>query len=256
MPDLLLELFSEEIPARMQTQAAKDLERLAVGALSDRGLLFDGAEAFAGPRRLTLAVAGLPAKQPDVSEERKGPRVGAPEKAVEGFLRSAGVKLEQCEKRDDGKGEFYVAVIARKGRATAEVLAEVLPETIAKLPWPKSMRWRSGDPVRWVRPLHSILATFDGEVVPFEFAGVRSGNKTLGHRFLSSGDHLARSQAEVVCAGPRTDRGRGPAGGSGGTVGMAGLADRHHRGPVHGPAAGDPSDLHAHASEIFLAARG
>ena len=102
MPDLLLELFSEEIPARMQTQAAKDLERLAVGALSDRGLLFDGAEAFAGPRRLTLAVAGLPAKQPDVSEERKGPRVGAPEKAVEGFLRSAGVKLEQCEKRDDG----------------------------------------------------------------------------------------------------------------------------------------------------------
>lgn len=198
MPDLLLELFSEEIPARMQTQAAKDLERLAVGALSDRGLLFDGAEAFAGPRRLTLAVAGLPAKQPDVSEERKGPRVGAPEKAVEGFLRSAGVKLEQCEKRDDGKGEFYVAVIARKGRATAEVLAEVLPETIAKLPWPKSMRWRSGDPVRWVRPLHSILATFDGEVVPFEFAGVKSGNKTLGHRFLSSGVIEARRFDDYV----------------------------------------------------------
>ncbi|MGA7675524.1 MAG: glycine--tRNA ligase subunit beta [Rhizomicrobium sp.] len=187
MPDLLLELFSEEIPARMQTQAAKDLERLVVGALSDRGLMFDGAKAFAGPRRLTLAVAGLPAKQPDVSEEKKGPRVGAPEKAVEGFLRSAGVTLEQCEKRSDGKGEFYVAVIARTGRETAEVLAEILPEAIAKLPWPKSMRWRTADPVRWVRPLHSILCAFDGEVVPFEFAGVKSGNTTMGHRFLSRG---------------------------------------------------------------------
>ncbi len=188
MPDLLLELFSEEIPARMQTQAAKDLERLVVGALSDRGLLFEGAKAFAGPRRLTLAVAGLPVKQPDVSEEKKGPRVNAPEKAIEGFLRSAGLKLEQCEKRDDGKGEFYVAVIARAGRATAEVLAEVLPDAIAKLPWPKSMRWRTADPVRWVRPLHSILCTFDGEIVPFEFAGVKSGRTTRGHRFLSQGD--------------------------------------------------------------------
>jgi glycyl-tRNA synthetase beta chain len=137
MPDLLLELLSEEITARMQAQAAKDLERLVVGALSDRGLLFEGAKAFAGPRRLTLTVHGLPAKQPDVSEEKKGPRISAPEKAIEGFLRSAGVTLEQCEKRDDGKGEFYVAVIARKGRETAEVLAEVLPECFAKLPWPK-----------------------------------------------------------------------------------------------------------------------
>ncbi len=187
MPDLLLELFSEEIPARMQTQAAKDLERLVVGALSDRGLLFEGAKSFAGPRRLTLAIAGLPAKQPDVSEERKGPRVGAPEKAMEGFLRSAGVTLDQCQKQSDGKGEFYVAVIARKGRATAEVLAEVLPEAFAKLPWPKSMRWRPGEVVRWVRPLHSILCVFDGAVVPFEFAGVKSGNETRGHRFLSSG---------------------------------------------------------------------
>ena len=192
MPDLLLELFSEEIPARMQTQVAKDLERLVVGALSDRGLLFEGVKAFAGPRRLTLAVAGLPAKQPDVSEEKKGPRIGAPEKAIEGFLRSAGVTLEQCEKRDDGKGEFYVAVIARKGRATQDVLAELLPETIAKLPWPKSMRWRPADPVRWVRPLHSILCAFDGEVVPFEFAGVKSGNATMGHRFLSRGIIEAR----------------------------------------------------------------
>lgn len=194
MSDLLLELFSEEIPARMQAGAARDLERLVAGALSDRGLLFEGAKAFYGPRRLTLAVAGLPAKQPDVSEEKKGPRVTAPAKAIDGFLRSAGVTLEQCEKRDDGKGEFYVAVIARKGRATADVLAEVLPECFAKLPWPKSMRWpqATNAPVRWVRPLHSILCTLDGEVVPFAFAGVTSGATTRGHRFLSSGVIEAR----------------------------------------------------------------
>src|SRR5882672_7408611 len=181
MPDLLLELFSEEIPARIQVQASKDLERLVVGALSDRSLLFEGARGFAGPRRLTLAVSGLPVKQPDVSEEKKGPRVGAPEKAIEGFLKSAGIALDQCEKRADAKGEFYVAAIARKGRATSEVLAEILPETIAKLPWPKSMRWGKGT-FRWVRPLHGIIATFDGEVVSFEIADVISGHTTLGHR--------------------------------------------------------------------------
>jgi len=191
MPDFLLELLSEEIPARMQAQAAKDLERLAVGALSDRGLLFEGAKAFAGPRRLTLAISGLPAKQPDVSEEKKGPRVGAPEKAIEGFLRSVGVTLDQCQKQNDGKGEFYVAVIARKGRATREVLADFLPEVLAQLPWPKSMRFPGSD-VRWVRPLHSIVALFDGEVVAFEFAGVKSGNTTVGHRFLSKGTIAVR----------------------------------------------------------------
>jgi glycyl-tRNA synthetase beta chain len=191
MPDLLLEIFSEEIPARMQSQAAKDLEKLVVGALSDRGLLFEGVRAFSGPRRLTVAVAGLPAKQPDVSEEKKGPRVGAPEKAIEGFLKSAGVTLDQCQTHDDGKGAFYVAVLHRKGRDTAEVLSEVLPEAIAKLPWPKSMRWGEKS-FRWVRPLHSIIATFDGEVVPFEIAGIRSGNTTLGHRFLSKGPITVR----------------------------------------------------------------
>jgi glycyl-tRNA synthetase beta chain len=170
----------------MQVQASKDLERLIVGALSDRGFLFEAARAFAGPRRLTLALQGLPVKQPDVSEEKKGPRVGAPEKAIEGFLKSAGITLDQCQKRADAKGEFYVAVIARKGRATSEVLAEILPETIAKLPWPKSMRWGEGT-FRWVRPLHGILATFDGEVIPFEMAGVKSGNETRGHRFLAQG---------------------------------------------------------------------
>ena len=148
MPDLLLELFSEEIPARMQMQAAKDLERLVIGALSDRGLLFEAVRSFAGPRRLTLTISGLPAKQPDVSEEKKGPRVGAPEKAIEGFLKSAGVTLDACEKRADPKGDFYVAVIHRKGRATADVVGEILPETIAKLPWPKSMRWGEGS-FRW-----------------------------------------------------------------------------------------------------------
>ncbi len=191
MPDLLLELFSEEIPARMQSQAARDLERLVVGALSDRGLMFEGAKGFAGPRRLTLMVKGLPAKQPDVSEEKKGPRVNAPAKAIDGFLRSANVTLDECQKRDDGKGEFYVAVIARKGRATAEVLAEVIPEAMAKLPWPKSMRWvpsgQSANQPRWVRPLRGIVCMLDGEVVSFGFAGVESRNTTLGHRFLSSG---------------------------------------------------------------------
>jgi glycyl-tRNA synthetase beta chain len=200
MSDLLLELFCEEIPARMQMQAARDLERLVVGALSDRGLLFEGAKAFAGPRRLAIVLAGLPAKQPDVTEEKKGPRINAPAKAIEGFLRSAGVTLEQCEKRDDGKGEFYVAVVSRKGRATAEVLAEVLPDLLAKLPWPKSMRWpqATNAPMRWVRPLHSILCTLDGEVVNFQFAGVSSGTKTRGHRFLSRGEIEAKRTEDYV----------------------------------------------------------
>ena len=186
MPELLLELFSEEIPARMQAGAAKDLERLVIGALSDRGLLFEGARAFAGPRRLTLAIAGLPGKQPDTSEERKGPRVDAPEKAIEGFLRSAGTTLDGCIRQSDAKGEFYVAVIRRTGRATEDVLAECLPQTIGQLSWPKSMRWTQGS-TRWVRPLHRIVCTFDGETVPFEFAGVTSGRTTLGHRFMSRG---------------------------------------------------------------------
>ena len=197
MPELLLELFSEEIPARMQAQAAKDLERLVVGALSDRGLLFEGIKAFSGPRRLTLVIAGLPAQQKDVEEERKGPRVGAPEKAIEGFLRSAGVTLDQCVKENDGKGEFYVARIKRTGRPTADVLAEIFPETFAKLPWPKSMRW-PGSPVRWVRPLHAIVCGLDGEVVPFSFAGVESGRTTYGHRFLSQGPIEVRRFEDYV----------------------------------------------------------
>lgn len=184
MPDLLLEVFSEEIPARMQAGGARELERIVVGAFSDRGLMFEGAKSFFGPRRLTLAIAGLPARQPDVTEERKGPRVGAPEKAIEGFLRSAGVTLEQCVKQSDGKGEFYVAVVQRAGRPTEEVVAELVPAALEQMSWPKSMRWSAGS-TRWVRPLHGILCTLDGEVVPFEYAGIQSSNITRGHRFLA-----------------------------------------------------------------------
>ncbi len=211
MPDLLLELFSEEIPARMQVQAAKDLQRIVVGAIEERGLKCETAKAFAGSRRLTLSLAGIPAKQPDVHTERKGPRVSAPQKAIDGFLRSAGLTLDQCQKRDDGKGEFYVAAIEKKGRATAEVLAEILPECFAKLPWPKSMRFPGSD-VRWVRPLHSILCVFDGKVVSFAFAGVESGDVTRGHRFLAPGeirattldDYLAKlMEAHVVVDGEK-----------------------------------------------------
>ena len=192
MPDLLLELFSEEIPARMQQGAARDLERLVVGALTERGFLFEGIKAFAGPRRLTLAVAGLPAKQRDVREELKGPKVDAPPAAIEGFLKKTGLTREQLKVEKTPKGDVYLAVIERSGRPTPEVLAEILPEAMAKLPWPKSMRWKPNDPVRWVRPLHSILATFDGEVVPFSFAGIQSGNVTRGHRFLSTGEIAVR----------------------------------------------------------------
>jgi glycyl-tRNA synthetase beta chain len=189
MADLLLELFSEEIPARMQAGAARDLERLVVGALSERGLLFEAAKAFYGPRRLTLVINGLPIKQPDVSEELKGPKVDAPAAAVEGFLKKTGLTREQLTVQETPKGKVYLAVIKRAGRPTADVLAEVLPECMGKLPWPKSMRWpqKSNAPVRWVRPLHSILCTLDGEIVPFVFAGIGSSNRTRGHRFLSSG---------------------------------------------------------------------
>jgi len=187
MPDLLLELFSEEIPARMQAGAARDLERLMVGALTDRGYLFEGIKAFAGPRRLTLVIAGLPAKQKDVREELKGPKTDAPQAALDGFLKKTGLTKDQLKIEKTPKGDVYMAVIERAGRDTPHVLAEIIPEVMAKLPWPKSMRWKPGLSVRWVRPLHSILCTFDGELVPFSFAGISSGLHTRGHRFLSEG---------------------------------------------------------------------
>ena len=196
MPDLLLELFCEEIPARMQAQAADDLKRLVTAALADRGLFGSGAGAFVTPRRLALHVAELPAAQPDTREERKGPKVGAPEAAVAGFLKSAGLaSLDKAVVQSDPKkGDFYVAVIERAGRPTIEVLAEILPGVIEGFPWPKSMRWgaASSSPasLRWVRPLQSILATFGPEteepdVVPFAVGGIRAGNTTRGHRFMA-----------------------------------------------------------------------
>ena len=163
MPDFLLELFSEEIPARMQAQAAEDLKRLVTNALADRGLGYDGAASFATPRRLALHIADLPARQPHMREEKKGPRVGAPDAAIQGFLKSAGLKsLSQAKiEKDPKKGEFYVAVIERPGRDTAAVLAEILPPIIKTFPWPKSMRWGAAssrtNSLRWVRPLHKIL---------------------------------------------------------------------------------------------------
>ncbi len=182
MPNLLLELFSEEIPARMQARAAEDLQKLVGAGLRGAGLSFETSEADSGPRRLVLHIEGLTARSADVREERKGPRVGAPEKATEGFLRSAGLtSLDDCETRDDGKGAYYVAVIGKPGRAAAEIVAEIVPDVIRKFPWPKSMRW--GDKrLRWVRPLHAILCILDGEVVPFEVEGIESGRTTFGHR--------------------------------------------------------------------------
>src|SRR5262245_12220178 len=183
MPELLLELFSEEIPARMQAKAAEDLKSLVTNALVEAGLVYEGAQAHATPRRLVLSVEGLAARTRDVTEERKGPRVDAPEQAIQGFLKSTGLELSDLTVQDDKKGKFYIAQMSKPGRATPDVIAEIVPDVIRKFPWPKSMRWGSGD-LRWVRPLQSILCCFDGEVVPFEIAGITSGAVTRGHRFL------------------------------------------------------------------------
>ncbi|MGH6851278.1 MAG: glycine--tRNA ligase subunit beta, partial [Methylocella sp.] len=211
MPDLLLELLSEEIPARMQARAAEDLRRLVTGALRERGLSHEDAASFATPRRLALHISGLPARQPDTREEKRGPRVGAPDAAVQGFLKSAGLKslAEAKIQRNSKKGEFYVAVMEQKGRDSIEILAEVLPAAIRGFPWPKSMRWgeasaRTGS-LRWVRPLHAILATFgpeteDTEVVPFVVDGVAAGNFTFGHRFMSPGKIKVRRFGDYVAA--------------------------------------------------------
>jgi glycyl-tRNA synthetase beta chain len=198
MAELLLELFSEEIPARMQTRAAEDFERLIGDKLKDAGLTFDTVRSFATPRRLTAVVDGLPARSPDVNEEKKGPRVGAPEAAVQGFLKSAGLKsLDQAKIRADKKGDFYVATIKRPGRATPQVVAEIVPEIVRNFPWPKSMRWGSRK-LRWVRPLHSILCLFGGKVVPFEIDGIKSGKETHGHRFMAPKPFAVRNFDDYV----------------------------------------------------------
>jgi glycyl-tRNA synthetase beta chain len=196
MPDLLFELFSEEIPARMQAKAADDLRRMVTDKLVAEGLVYEGAKAFATPRRLTLTVHGIPARQSDLKEERKGPRVGGPDAAIAGFLKATGLaSLEEAKiQRDPKKGDFYIALIEKPGRPTLDVLADMLPVIIRTFPWPKSMRWgeRSARPgaLQWVRPLHAIIATFgidteEPEVVKFAVDGIAAGQTTYGHRFMA-----------------------------------------------------------------------
>src|SRR5271157_1048277 len=202
MPELLLELFSEEIPARMQARAAEDLRKLVTDRLVGAGLVYDGAKAFVTPRRLALTVHGVPARQPDLREEKKGPRVGAPDNAIAGFLKAAGLKsIGEAKVQPDKKGDFYVAVIEKPGRAAIDVIGEILPEVIKSFPWPKSMRWgaQSKDPgaLTWVRPLHAIVATFGPEteepdIVPFSVGGIAAGNETRGHRFLAPAPFTVR----------------------------------------------------------------
>jgi glycyl-tRNA synthetase beta chain len=221
MPDLLLELFSEEIPARMQAKAADDLRRMVTDKLVAEGLVYEGAKAFATPRRLALTVHGIPARQPDLKEERKGPKIGAPDAAVQGFLRATGLKsLDEAKIQNDKKGDFYIALIEKPGRPAIDVLADILPVIIRTFPWPKSMRWgarsaKSGS-LSWVRPLHTIIATFgpeteDPDIVKFSIDGVETGQTTYGHRFMAPSaisvrrfeDYEAKLKAAKVVLDPQ-----------------------------------------------------
>ena len=188
MPDLLIEIFSEEIPARMQRRAAEDLQKLMTNGLAEAGLTYASAAAFSTPRRLTLAVEGMLDASPRQVEERKGPKADAPEKAIEGFLRGAGLTRDQLEERETPKGAILFAKIEKPGRPAAEIVAEVLEQTIRNFPWPKSMRWGTGA-LKWVRPLHSIVCITSAEdgaqIVPFELDGITAGDVTYGHRFLA-----------------------------------------------------------------------
>jgi len=215
MPDLLLEFLSEEIPARMQARAAEDLQKMVTDRLIAAGLAYEGAKGFATPRRLALSVHGVPARQPDVKEEKKGPRVGAPENAIVGFLKAAGLQsIKQAKVQPDKKGDFYVAVIDKPGRPTLDVIAEMIPDVVRNFPWPKSMRWGTGR-LSWVRPLHSIVATFGPEteepvVVPFDIDGIKGGDETRGHRFMAPGaikvrrfeDYVAKLEKAKVVLDP------------------------------------------------------
>lgn len=221
MPDLLLELFSEEIPARMQAKAADDLRRMVTDKLVAEGLVYEGAKAFATPRRLALTVHGIPARQPDLKTERRGPKMGAPDAAVQGFLKATGLNsLDEAKIQRDPKGDFYIALIEKPGRAAIDVLAEILPVIIRTFPWPKSMRWgaRSGKPgsLNWVRPLHAITATFgleteEPDVVPFSVDGIEAGQTTYGHRFMAPSaisvrrfeDYEAKLKAAKVILDPQ-----------------------------------------------------
>ena len=209
MPDLLLELFSEEIPARMQARAADDLKKMVTDRLVDAGLVYEGARAFATPRRLALTVQGVPARQPDLKEERKGPRVGAPEGAIAGFLKAAGLTSinEASIQKDPKKGDFYIALTEKPGRPAIEVIGEFLQVVLRTFPWPKSMRWgaqsANAGSLEWVRPLHAIVATFgpeteEPEVVRVAVAGITSGTTTYGHRFLAPGAIAVRHFGDYV----------------------------------------------------------
>jgi glycyl-tRNA synthetase beta chain len=221
MPDLLLELFSEEIPARMQAKAADDLRRMVTDKLVAEGLVYEGAKAFATPRRLALTVHGIPARQPDLKTERRGPKMGAPDAAVQGFLKATGLKsLDEAKIQRDPKGDFYIALIEKPGSAAIDVIAEILPVIIRTFPWPKSMRWgersaKSGS-LSWVRPLHSIIATFGPEteepdVVKFSVDGIETGQTTFGHRFMAPAaisvrrfeDYEAKLKAAKVVLDPQ-----------------------------------------------------
>lgn len=200
MPDLLLEVLSEEIPARMQRHGAEDLERQVLRRLEKARLFGGQPESFVTPRRVTLLVHDLMEAQSDITVERKGPRVDAPEKAIQGFLKSTGLTLEDCEQRETPKGPVWFAVMQEKGRPAADLLAELLPEALAAITWPKSMRWEESG-ASWVRPIRSILCLLDDAVVPFRFGKVQSGRITLGHRFLEPGPHTiadAGSYAETL----------------------------------------------------------
>jgi glycyl-tRNA synthetase beta chain len=222
MPDLLLELFSEEIPARMQAKAAEDLRRMVTDRLVAEGLVYEGAKAFATPRRLALTVHGIPARQSDLKEERKGPRVGGPDAAIAGFLKATGLaSLDEAKiQRDPKKGDFYIALIEKPGRATLDVLADMLPLIVRTFPWPKSMRWgaRSAKPgaLQWVRPLHAIVATFgidteEPDIVKFAIDGIEAGQTTYGHRFMAPAaisvrrfeDYEAKLKAAKVVLDPQ-----------------------------------------------------
>ncbi len=293
MPDLLLEFFSEEIPARMQARAADDLKKMVTDRLVEAGLPYEGAKAFVTPRRLALAVQGVPVKQPDLKEEKKGPRVGAPEGAINGFLRAAGLaSIADAKVQPDKKGDFYVAVIEKPGRPAIEVIGEIVPQVVRGFPWPKAMRWGelSAKPgaLPWVRPLHSIVATFGPEteepdVVRFAVDGIASGDETRGHRFMAPApfrvrrldDYMAKLEKAKVVLDPErrkemilTDaknlafaqgyeliEDAGPAGGGRRTGRMAGGADGLvRRGVPVDPARGDPHH-HPQQPEVLRAAR-
>ncbi|WP_441240544.1 glycine--tRNA ligase subunit beta [Tardiphaga sp. 768_D3_N2_1] len=220
MPDLLLELFSEEIPARMQAKAAEDLRRMVTDRLVAEGLVYEGAKAFATPRRLALTVHGIPARQPDLKQERKGPRVGGAEAAIQGFLKATGLNsLDEAKIQRDPKGDFYIALTEKPGKPAVDVLAEILPLIIRTFPWPKQMRWgelsAKSSALTWVRPLHSIVATFgieteEPEVVKFDLSGISVGQTTRGHRFLAPDafevrrfdDYVAKLQHAKVILDP------------------------------------------------------